>query len=463
VGTFDSSTTLRDDPQLGEYARQFMGFDLYSSTDGIHFTPVTTDGFGDGFNFGARTLASTPYGLFLGTANYYYGLQIWLGVPGAPVNTPTPTGTPATATPTPTGTLTTPTSTATPGTPPPFTSTPTATGTPATATPTPTPTSISVDIPVVKAWNLFSIPLNLAGARIEDVMARSGIDGLFDLILSFEREGLTYYPHMSQFNTLTTFDSEHGYWIYINEELLGQLMNFFGPPVPSDQPIHLEQGWNLVSYLASATLPVDTALTAIAGKYTKVLGYDGGAMSYDLLLPPSMWTLNQMQPFRGYWIYMTESAVLQYPANAFDSTRQTTSLPVDRLSLVHPIYLPLISRGMAPNRPQVSSDIVSTNQWINIYSLNTTFNGQAVPVGAVITAVGEDGRKLGEVQTRQDGSFGVLAVYGDDPYTPDLDGARPGERISFLINGWPAAVTNGAGLVWTVNGDLISVDLAASE
>jgi hypothetical protein len=97
VGTFDTSTTLRNDPQLGGYAQRFAGFDLYASTDGMHFTPVTMDGFGDEFNFGVRTMASTSEGLFIGTANYYYGLQIWRGQSGAPpasTETPTPTQTP---------------------------------------------------------------------------------------------------------------------------------------------------------------------------------------------------------------------------------------------------------------------------------------------------------------------------------------------------------------------------------
>ena len=48
---------------------------------GVTFTPITTTGFGDKYNFGVRTMAATPYGLFLGTANYYYGLKIFLGVP----------------------------------------------------------------------------------------------------------------------------------------------------------------------------------------------------------------------------------------------------------------------------------------------------------------------------------------------------------------------------------------------
>jgi len=45
------------------------GFDLFSSTDGVRWQPITTNGFGNRYNFGARTMVSTPYGLFLGTAN----------------------------------------------------------------------------------------------------------------------------------------------------------------------------------------------------------------------------------------------------------------------------------------------------------------------------------------------------------------------------------------------------------
>jgi hypothetical protein len=45
------------------------GFDLYRSFDGENWIPVTTNGMGNPWNMGLRTLESTPYGLFLGTAN----------------------------------------------------------------------------------------------------------------------------------------------------------------------------------------------------------------------------------------------------------------------------------------------------------------------------------------------------------------------------------------------------------
>jgi hypothetical protein len=77
VGTFDSSTAYKNDPSVEPLVREEMGFDLFRSADGVRFTPVSLNGFGDKFNFGVRSLTPTPHGLFLGTANYYYGLQIW--------------------------------------------------------------------------------------------------------------------------------------------------------------------------------------------------------------------------------------------------------------------------------------------------------------------------------------------------------------------------------------------------
>lgn len=82
VGTWDMSTLSHAIPWLEPILGPHMGFDMYATWDGEHFTMVTRDGFGDIFNYGVRTLQDTPYGLFLGTANPYYGLQIWRGVPG---------------------------------------------------------------------------------------------------------------------------------------------------------------------------------------------------------------------------------------------------------------------------------------------------------------------------------------------------------------------------------------------
>ncbi len=45
------------------------GFDLYRSYDGDNWVPVTNNGMSNPWNIGLRTLVSTPYGMFIGTAN----------------------------------------------------------------------------------------------------------------------------------------------------------------------------------------------------------------------------------------------------------------------------------------------------------------------------------------------------------------------------------------------------------
>jgi nucleoside-diphosphate-sugar epimerase len=49
--------------------RQGGGFELWRTQDGVNWIPVTKNGLGNPYNYGARTLVSTPHGLFLGTAN----------------------------------------------------------------------------------------------------------------------------------------------------------------------------------------------------------------------------------------------------------------------------------------------------------------------------------------------------------------------------------------------------------
>ena len=54
------------------------GFDLYVTEDGVNFETMTIDGFGDPYNHGLRVFATTDQGLCLGTANPFFGTQIWI-------------------------------------------------------------------------------------------------------------------------------------------------------------------------------------------------------------------------------------------------------------------------------------------------------------------------------------------------------------------------------------------------
>ncbi len=68
-GPFRSA--LRGEPQIRG------GFQLWSSPDGARWRPVILDGFGDPYATGARTLAATPAGLFLGTSTHREVERFW--------------------------------------------------------------------------------------------------------------------------------------------------------------------------------------------------------------------------------------------------------------------------------------------------------------------------------------------------------------------------------------------------
>ena len=55
-----------------------MGFDLMRTSDGYNFEYITRDGFGDKFNYGCPSFATTNDGLYIGTSNPFFGGQLWL-------------------------------------------------------------------------------------------------------------------------------------------------------------------------------------------------------------------------------------------------------------------------------------------------------------------------------------------------------------------------------------------------
>ncbi len=105
VGTQDQSARWRNNPFLGPLLQAGMGFDLFATGDGRHFTEISRNGFTGYFDYhskqvviepdnvlnrGARSLTSTPFGLFLGSANPYYGTKVWRARPSSAPELPVP-------------------------------------------------------------------------------------------------------------------------------------------------------------------------------------------------------------------------------------------------------------------------------------------------------------------------------------------------------------------------------------
>lgn len=78
MGTWDNSISSRTVQVLDNISRGQYGTDVYTTTDGVHWSFATKQGFGDPMNYGTRSLEATPFGTALGTAQATDGAQVWI-------------------------------------------------------------------------------------------------------------------------------------------------------------------------------------------------------------------------------------------------------------------------------------------------------------------------------------------------------------------------------------------------
>jgi hypothetical protein len=174
------------------------------------------------------------------------------------------------------------------------------------------PTSeVTINIPLELGWNLISFKVFPDSSDIQDALV--SIQGRYAVVQTFDGTTLAYYPDsLLKESTLKTIDPYHGYWINMQQ---AATLTISGSPVADATPLHLKEGWNLISFLADGPLPVDTALSSIDGRYSAVLGYEGMGLSFYPTVPEDMNTLGLLRPGYGYWVKMSIAADLVYPSS----------------------------------------------------------------------------------------------------------------------------------------------------
>ncbi len=100
--------------------------------------------------------------------------------------------------------------------------------------------------------------------------------------------------------------------------------------------------------------------------------------------------------------------------------------------------------------------VIPTTEWISIYCEFPMLDGEPLIPGDIISAYDPDGVLCGMGEVGDDGSYGFMPIYRDDPTTEEEDeGAEPGDIISMQINF--NQVFPIPSLIWTENGDRIEV------
>jgi hypothetical protein len=121
------------------------------------------------------------------------------------------------------------------------------------------------------------------------------------------------------------------------------------------------------------------------------------------------------------------------------------------------IILAAVLRTVLAPAPGAASDLpVATPTSMDLYGASLGF---WLRPGDVVSVHSAAGVLCGRCVVTNPGVYGLLHVYGDDPTTPRLDGAAPGERLEIEVNGQRVQAAGGEP-VWTRDGERIRVNVA---
>jgi hypothetical protein len=251
-------------------------------------------------------------------------------------------------------------------------------------------------------------------------------------------------------NNLKFVGPGYSYWVKIKEGTCGVTLTLEGARLSCDTPLdYLKEGWNYIGYLSDkgfydelpeddclyvtsqtweekAAPVADHVLANIADNYRLVYGAcrGGAAIVHDPTIPSIFSTLHFFAVGNGYLIKLYADTTLTYPCDSVAAPSRSTvrRQPTDSGSTFIP------DEGVQP-----------TPHSMFLYGY-LSVEGQPVKAGSQIDVWTESGLRCGAGIVTQDGVFGSLAVYGDDVTTPQIDGARSGERLVVRVNGTLAEV-----------------------
>lgn len=119
-------------------------------------------------------------------------------------------------------------------------------------------TAESVDPPVFEipldfGWNMISAPVRPMQRDVPILFNELNDNG--SLILVKDQYGNFYIPEFD-FNNIPFWDHLQGYLVKVSQP---ERLEIRGSPLPDDEPIGLEQGWNIVAYLPEAEIRAPAA------------------------------------------------------------------------------------------------------------------------------------------------------------------------------------------------------------
>jgi hypothetical protein len=178
----------------------------------------------------------------------------------------------------------------------------------------------SIQIPLKMGWNLISTIINPINNSPEIVFQDAIDNNSLEVVTGYvNQQGVFFDPDGPPFlNTLTTINSEAGYWVKVNQDTEIKIYGGWGdgwnwwPP-----EVFLTAGWNLVGckYFYSPLTPeVAFENLIFEGVLQTVTSYNEGGLFFDPNGLPFLNTLTEVNNGFGYWVKVTTDC-FWYPSN----------------------------------------------------------------------------------------------------------------------------------------------------
>jgi hypothetical protein len=127
------------------------------------------------------------------------------------------------------------------------------------------------------------------------------------LLLMKNGRGGVYWPEFG-INTIGMWNYRDGYQLYMQT---GDTLSVVGDPLEAQSvPIGLVQNWNLVGYVRSSPMRVDSAVVSLRSDTLLIVKNNAGQVYWPAY---NINTIGSMVPGEGYQVYVSRPAILTYP------------------------------------------------------------------------------------------------------------------------------------------------------
>jgi hypothetical protein len=162
--------------------------------------------------------------------------------------------------------------------------------------------SVSQSVQLQEGWNFISLHVAPSDSSVAGILT-----GLRGLSMAKDGVGNAYIPSLGV-NTIGTWSTGKGYKVHTDAS---QTLEVSGGPIAADQPIRLQQGWNLVPFLPRAPMDAAVAFQSIGDVLKRARDEQGN--TYDPSKASDANGIGQLVPGRSYAVYVTEATTLRYP------------------------------------------------------------------------------------------------------------------------------------------------------